>query len=201
MTTHALPRPKRPYWKRVTTVMKEWLRSPSQVASIIPSFPFLTEQIADRDCVRSARRIVDLGPGTGGTTESLLKHARLDCRVLALEKTAGFIELLQEIGDPRLMVTQEDVVGLERVLMMHDFESPDVIVSGIPFSSLDPEVAESTIGAIHRTLPSGGNFIAYQLRSHVTTYAEPVFGKPSVSFVLLNLPPLRVFTWTKSDEP
>ncbi|TWU15647.1 class I SAM-dependent methyltransferase [Allorhodopirellula heiligendammensis] len=195
----AIPR-RRPYWTRAIAVMKEWLRCPSQVASIIPSFPFLTEQIADRDCVRSAQRIVDLGPGTGGTTERLLKHAGPDCRVLAIEKATGFIEPLEEIGDSRLTVVQDDVVGLERVLMIHDFKSPDVIVSGIPFSSLDAETAESTIKAIHRDLSVGGTFIAYQLRSHVVTYAEPLFGKPTVTNVILNLPPLRVFTWTKNAE-
>lgn len=189
---------RRRYWPRAVAVMKEWLRNPSQVASVIPSSSCLTELIADRDCVREARRIVDLGPGTGGTTETLLQHAAPHCRVLAIEKTAGFIEPLRDIGDSRLTVVQDDAVELEHVLRASNFESADVIVSGIPFSSLKPNIAEETIQAIHRTLADGGVFIAYQLRGHVATYAKPWFGEPTVNHVLMNIPPLRVFVWNKT---
>ncbi|QDV67985.1 16S ribosomal RNA methyltransferase KsgA/Dim1 family protein [Rosistilla carotiformis] len=175
------------------------MRNPAQVASVVPSFPFLTRQIAQRCCVHQARRIVDLGPGTGGTTQSLLDNASPHCRVLAIEKTAGFIDPLKSLGDPRLTVAEDDVVGLERILLMHEFSSPDLIVSGIPFSSIDAASASSIVRAIHRTLPVGGTFIAYQLRSHVATYAKPYFGAPTVEYVLLNLPPLRVFTWQKQE--
>ncbi|MCM2373631.1 class I SAM-dependent methyltransferase [Aporhodopirellula aestuarii] len=192
---------RRDFWTRALAVVREWLSHPSQVASVIPSFPSLTRTIAKRDCIRSARQMVDLGPGTGGTTERLLDTARHDCRVLAIEKTSGFIETLNAIGDPRLTVVQDDVVGLERILLMHEMKSPDVIISGIPFSSLDADTAQSAMKAIYRTLGDGGTFIAYQLRGHVAEYARPLFGEPvAVQYVLLNLPPLRIFTWQKPSS-
>ncbi|WP_417732526.1 class I SAM-dependent methyltransferase [Rosistilla oblonga] len=197
MTTHAAPLRRRPYWTRAAAVLQEWIREPAQVASLVPSAPALTQRVAKQPGVSNATKIVDLGPGTGGTTEALLAAAAENCRVLALEKAAGFIEPLNEIVDGRLTVEHADVVGLERILLIHQMTSPDVIVSGIPFSSLDRRVATDIIKSVHRTLPKGGTFIAYQLRSDVARYASPLFGTPQTEIVWMNVPPLRIFTWTK----
>ncbi|QDS94158.1 Ribosomal RNA small subunit methyltransferase A [Roseimaritima multifibrata] len=198
MIDHAETHEGRDYWSRSIAVLKESLRHPTQVASIIPSSHFLTRTIADRDVVREATKIVDLGPGTGGTTEELLWQAAADCRVLTIEKTAGFIAPLKAINDPRLTVVEGDAVNLPDILASNDFESPDVIVSGIPFSALPPRSSQSIMLAIYQALSDSGTFIAYQLRNDVTKYADPHFGAPTVQSVLRNFPPLRVFTWRKS---
>lgn len=204
MSTHAdqLPHPRRTYLRRAATVLSAFSKAPSQVASLWPSSRALVNAIADRECIRAARMIVDLGPGTGGTTSAILKYASSHCRVLAIEKTAEFIAPLEALGDARLVVEQGDAMGLERMLVMHDMTPPDVIVSGIPFSSLPSSVARSIVAAIHRDLADNGTFIAYQLRGHVAGYAEPKFGKyQSKRWVLWNLPPLRVFAWKKAITP
>lgn len=198
MNTHAANRPRWATWQRSAAVLNAWLKAPSEVASVCPSSPILTQTIADRACIQEATSIVDLGPGTGGTTAAILQHARPDCRVLAIEKMSEFIPPLKAIGDPRLTVQQGDAVGLQRLLMMNDMTKPDVIVSGIPFSSIDPMVAKSMIRSIHGALADNGVFLAYQLRGHVTRYAQTLFNDPvSDRWVLLNLPPLRICTWQK----
>jgi phospholipid N-methyltransferase len=98
-----------------------------------------------------------------------------------------------------LVVEAGDAVEMERLLLVHHMSAPEVIVSGIPFSSLDPKTARAILKTIHRDLADGGTFIAYQLRGHVADYAEEFFGRPqSVQWVWWNLPPLRVYTWRKS---
>lgn len=199
MTTHTLKLRRRSYWQRLAAVTAAWLKAPAQVASVAPSSMQLTHAIANRDCVRTATKIVDLGPGTGGTTEALLEVAGPHCRVLAIEKTAAFIESLRQIEDDRLIVQQEDAVGLERILLTHRMSYPDVIISGIPFSTLPESTAATLIRAIHRTLADGGTFIAYQLRRDVFDYAVPLFGQPDdIRMVWFNLPPLRIYTWRKA---
>ncbi|TWT53827.1 Methyltransferase domain protein [Rubripirellula amarantea] len=197
MTTHAARFRRRSYWNRAAAVLQEWLREPTQVASLVPSTTSLTRRIAERECIRNASAILDLGPGTGGTTEALLEVAQPNCRVLAIEKTDGFIESLHEIDDPRLIVEHGDVMGLGRILLSHQIESLDVIVSGIPFSTLSETDAVNLCKSIDQALPDGGTFIAYQLRSDVARYADPHFGRASTEMVWINVPPLRVFTWTK----
>jgi phospholipid N-methyltransferase len=75
--------------------------------------------------------------------------------------------------------------------------SADVVVSGIPFSTLPADVAQRIVTAVHGTLSPGGRFIAYQVSDRVTDYAAAEFGRPRVEFELCNVPPMRVFIWRK----
>ncbi|GAA5505854.1 class I SAM-dependent methyltransferase [Novipirellula caenicola] len=187
--------------KRAFHVFKAWMKQPTQVATICPSSPFLTENIADRDSVRSASSVVELGPGAGGTTLALLSQMRPDARLLAIEKTDAFREALDEIADPRFTSHIGDATDLIAVLEQHQFANPDVIVSGVPFSAIPPIIAQDLVRAIHRVLKPGGEFIAYQVRSDVERFARPLFGPAETERIPINIPPLTVFTWRKIEAP
>ncbi|TWU25135.1 hypothetical protein Pla52o_14330 [Novipirellula galeiformis] len=185
--------------KQALQVLKAWMKQPTQVATICPSSPFLTENIAERECVRCASSVVELGPGAGGTTSALLSQMRPDSRLLAIEKTAAFMDALQEITDPRLTPLIGDAADLIELLERNQIGRPDVIVSGVPFSSLSPSVAKAIVESVYEVLKPGGTFIAYQVRSDIDDYARPLFGPPHAKLIPLNLPPLTVFTWQKLE--
>ncbi|MGV3486207.1 MAG: class I SAM-dependent methyltransferase [Planctomycetaceae bacterium] len=181
-------------------VARNWkalIQEPAQVASICPSLPALTERLARDPVVSDARLLVEVGPGNGETTRALLDHMKSSSQLLAIEKTAAFIEALYELDDPRLIVRQGNAIHLEEYLRQAGLERPDVIISGIPFSSLPADTARSLIASIHNALRPGGAFIAYQFRNEVVRFARPLFGEPQVEWIWLNLPPLRIFRWTK----
>lgn len=185
------------YARRAACVFKAWLKQPTQVATIFPSSVFLTELIAKRECIRQADTVVELGPGAGGTTLALLDAIKPEGRLLAVEKTPGLADALAEIDDPRLSSHLGDAVDLIDILRVHDLTKADVIVSGIPFSSIPRATAKRISRSIHEALPVGGTFIAYQLRDDILSFTRPLFGSPHTRFVMRNLPPLRVYTWTK----
>ncbi|EMI15330.1 Methyltransferase type 12 domain protein [Rhodopirellula maiorica SM1] len=187
--------------KRAFHVFKAWMKQPTQVATICPSSPFLMENIADRDCVRNASSVVELGPGAGGTTLALLAQMRPDGRLLAIEKTDAFREALDDIADPRFTPHIGDATDLITLLEQHQFGRPDVIVSGVPFSAIPPAVAKNLVQAIHQVLKPGGEFIAYQVRSDVERFARPLFGPAETEKIAINIPPLTVFTWRKIQSP
>jgi phosphatidylethanolamine/phosphatidyl-N-methylethanolamine N-methyltransferase len=178
-------------------VFTTWLENPTQVASVVPSSSALTDEIAGRSYVRDASCVVDLGPGTGETTEALLKHMRSDAKLLAIEKTKEFVEPLMKINDQRLVVSQGDAIDLSQYVSQLGRIDADVIVSGIPFSSVSPRDGIAIVDAIHRVLVPGGYFIAYQFLNNIETYVRPKFGKGQVKRVWRNIPPLRVYTWVK----
>jgi phosphatidylethanolamine/phosphatidyl-N-methylethanolamine N-methyltransferase len=182
---------------RAKSVFTTWLENPTQVASVVPSSSVLTEAIADRSYVRDASCLVDLGPGTGETTKALLKNMRNDARLLAIEKTKEFVEPIKMINDPRLTVLQGDAIDLHHYLTTIGRTEADVVVSGIPFSSMSPNDATAIVEAIHQVLVPGGYFIAYQFLNHIESYVCPKFGIAEVKRVWRNLPPLRVYTWVK----
>lgn len=185
------------FLSRAKSVLSAWIAEPSQVATVAPSSSALTQCISQRACIREASLVVELGPGTGGTTQALLRQMRGDGQLLAIEKTSSFIGSLHAISDPRLRVQCGDAVDLSAHLESHRLGTPDVVVSGIPFSSLPPMVAEQLISSIYQNLRSGGVFIAYQLRNKVRHYADPAFGQADTNRVWWNLPPLKVYSWTR----
>jgi phospholipid N-methyltransferase len=182
---------------RAKTVFKAWLKEPSQISSLVPSSRALTEEVANRECVRKAKLVVDLGPGTGETAQALLEQMSPTGRLLAIEKSENLMGPLRKISDPRAIVLNGDARFLRRYLDEADLGAPDVIVSGIPFSTMPEDVAAQIIDAIDQALAPGGTFIAYQLSKKVEKLARPLFGEPAVEHVWLNLPPLRVSTWMK----
>ena len=87
------------------------------------------------------------------------------------------------------------------VLAAHRLPAPDAVISGIPFSTMPPEVADRIAAAIARVLAPGGRFVAYQVRAHVARYTTPYLGAPQQQWEWINLPPVRVFTWARGAAP
>ena len=175
--------------------LQGFLRRPQQVASVMPSSRFLERRLVSLAGVRSAQLVVELGPGTGGTTRALLAALPAGARLLCIELDADFAALLRRETDPRLIVHHGSAEQLDEVLRAHGLAAPDVVISGIPFSIIPPAVGARIIESIRRALAPSGCFLAYQVRGTVAELAEPVFGEPDTTLELLNLPPVRVFRW------
>ena len=172
-----------------------FLRNPEQVGSIIPSSRFLERRIISLAELGSARVVVELGPGTGGTTRAILAAMPAASRLLAIELEPRFGEILESIDDPRLVAHIGSAAELSSILRHHGLERPDVVISGIPFSTMPREVGTAVIEAVRDNLAPGGRFVAYQFRGHVGRLARPVLGKPDVVFEFLNVPPMRLYQW------
>jgi phospholipid N-methyltransferase len=173
-----------------------FLRNPREVASIVPSSRFLTRRVREYGGVERARVVVELGPGTGVMTGPLLERMPADSKLIAIEINRAFAELLQrEFDDPRLCVYEGSAVDLEDALARNGVEKADLVVSGIPFSTLDEGVGRATLEAAKRVLAPGGRFVAYQFRSHVAREAEPVFGRPQTHSGFWNIPPMKIYVW------
>lgn len=176
-----------------------FLRRPQIVGSVIPSSRFLERRILKLADIGPNDTVVELGPGTGGTTLALLNELGSGGRLLSIEVEPEFVELLREIDDPRLVPHHGSAENISEILGMHGLGSPDVVISGIPFSTMPAEIGRKIVREIHDVLPPGRSFVAYQLRDRVAELATPVFGKPRVSLELINIPPMRVYKWTVDD--
>ena len=175
-----------------------FLRKPRQVGSIIPSSRFLERRIARAAGIERARLVVELGPGTGGTTRALLRQMRPDARLLAIEIDPDFVSVLRRLNpDPRLIVHEGSAADLRQILAKHDLGAPDVVLSGIPFSTMTRPLGREILRAVHDALEPGGVFVAYQVRDRVKVLGSEVFGRGRTDMVLLNVPPMRVYRWEK----
>ena len=177
--------------------LRGFLKHPQQVGSIIPSSQFLERRIARLAGVSTARVVVELGPGTGGTTRALLKSMRDRARLLCLELNPQFHDIVRRIVDPRLIMHHGSAEELGAVMARHGLAGADAIISGIPFSTMPPAVAGRILDGIYAALVPGGRFVAYQVRGHVETLSRPYFGAAQVDVELLNIPPVRIYRWEK----
>ncbi|MDA8165036.1 MAG: methyltransferase type 12 [Desulfobacteraceae bacterium] len=177
--------------------LKGFLRRPELVASVVPSSRFLERRLIAAALISQARLVVELGPGTGGTTRAMLEALPSASKLLAIEITPEFIPLLKAQGDPRLIVHPGSAEHIREALAVHGLSRPDVVISGIPFSTMPPDLGRRILAAVWACLPPGGHFIAYQFRDKVALLGRPLLGKPETDLELRNVPPVRIFHWRK----
>ena len=181
--------------------LRGFLKRPKEVGSVIPSSRFLEKRIVRSAELSRAKLVVELGPGTGGTTRALLQTMRPDAILLAIEINPRFVRLLRRsIRDPRLVVHEGSATNIDEALRQHDLDRPDVILSGIPFSTMKRQLGLEILRSVHDNLAPGGRFVAYQFRDRVESLGRIVFGHPQVQTELRNVPPMRVYRWEKTGE-
>lgn len=193
----------KPRLKRSTRTFdffRGFLRSPEQVGSIIPSSRFLERRMINLGGLDEARSVVELGPGTGGTTRAILKAMRPDAKLLTIEVDSKFSDILESIGDPRLFPHTGSAVDLPDILRQYGFPPPEVVISGIPFSTMAKPVGTGVLEAVRDSLAPEGRFIAYQFRGHVGHLGRPILGDPEIELELLNVPPMRFYCWHRRED-
>ncbi|KAF0192215.1 MAG: Methyltransferase type 12 [Gammaproteobacteria bacterium] len=177
-----------------------FLKRPEQVGSVIPSSRFLERRIIEVAEIVNARLVVELGPGTGGTTQAILDALPEDSRLLAIEISPEFVERLKAHSDPRLIVHRGSAEHIREALAIHGLSNPDVVISGIPFSTIPKFLGKRVISAVWSSLDNGGRFVAYQFRSRVASLGQELLGTPDTTLELLNVPPMRVYRWRKQAD-
>lgn len=189
-------------WGDRRAFLSGFLQRPREVGSVIPSSRWLERRLVRTAGLAQARTVVELGPGTGGTTRAFLRAMPADSRLLAIELSPAFAERLdRQSTDSRLIVQHGSAEHLAEHLQAHGLPAPDVVLSGIPFSTMPAEVAERIAAAVSQALAPGGSFVAYQLRGHVARFASQHLGPPERSIEWVNIPPMQVFRWTRPEEP
>jgi len=177
--------------------LQEFLKHPRQVASIVPSSRFLERRIVELADIRSARTVVELGTGTGGTTRAILDAMAPDAKLLSIEINPQLCALLGRIRDRRLYVHCGNAYELRNALASYGLAAPDAVVSGIPFSTMQRDTAQRVLETISSALVPGGRFLAYQVSSQVDDLSSPLLGPARVEVEFRNIPPVRLYRWEK----
>jgi phospholipid N-methyltransferase len=181
------------------TFLQEFLKHPQEVASIIPSSRFLERRIVKLGGVSSAKTLVELGSGTGGTTRAILRAMRPDAHLLSIEINPGFHQAIKQIPDARLIAHLGSAGELQKIIAFYNLDSPDVVISGIPFSIINPNAGSQIIREVSAALAPGGRFVAYQFRDRVESLSRPFLGPAQVELELLNIPPVRIYRWERPN--
>ena len=178
--------------------IQEFLKHPLQIGWVVPSSRFLERRIVAAAGVASANVVVELGPGTGGTTRALLRAMPKHAKLLSVEINSHFHAVVSSIADDRHIAHLGSACELKEIISMYGLEAPSAIVSGIPFSNMSRDVGSQILEAVSSLLVHNGRFVAYQLNNRVVSLCQPFLGTAQTAMELLNIPPVRVFQWEKN---
>jgi len=161
------------------------------VSAPTPSSPTLSRKIAEQVDGTREGLVVELGPGTGVVTRALLAHGIAPQRLIAIEQTACFADLVRR-RFPAVRVHRGDALAFEKYLP-HG-ATVAAVVSGLPLLQFP---VEQRVSLLRRTLACqgrGGRFVQLSY-----SWRPPVLPDPGMRLektrVWRNFPPAHVWTY------
>jgi phospholipid N-methyltransferase len=182
---------------RTLLFARNFFKFPTMLGSLIPSSPFLVNDLLSQVDFDRARVIVEYGPGVGTFTQEILKRMRPDAALVAIELNEEFAGFLKdEIGDRRLHAVHASACDVGKVLASLNLPSADYIISGIPFSTMPKSLRAEIMRNSRDALRPDGALLVYQFTRAVRPYLESSFGSVQENFQMLNILPARIFYCT-----
>jgi len=187
--------PQRP--SPVVLFARNFFRYPAMLGSVIPSSPFLVNDLMNQVDWERARVLVEFGPGVGTVTREILKRMRSDATLLVIELNHDFVEYLGEtIRDPRLRVVHGSAADVRRILAENGLAPADCIISGIPYSNMPEPLRREIVIESREALKAQGSLVVFQFTRTVLPYLKSSFSSVKQGFQLWNILPARIFHCT-----
>lgn len=176
---------------------RNFLKYPLMLGSVIPSSPFLVnDMLAEVDWNR-ARVIVEFGPGVGTITREALKRMRRDAVLIVIELNDDFVRYLRAtVRDPRLRVVHGSAANVRLTLEQQGFASADYIISSLPCSLMPEALQQEIISESRRALKAEGSLLLFQYKRTLLPFLNSSFGSVKQNFQLFNILPATIFHCT-----
>ena len=159
-----------------------------KVGAIATSSRYTVQQIV-RELDSKHKYIVEYGAGDGVITKEILKTLPANGKLVAVEMNQDLLRELRTIKDHRLIVAEGDVIKLSHDFSQFNLPRIDVIISGIPFTFLEPKKRKILITNTHSAIAKGGVFIVYQVSPLIFPLLKKYFANVRLRFEPRNLPP------------
>ena len=173
---------------------RNFIKHPKMLGSLIPSSRFLVNHVLSEVDWKRARVFLEYGPGVGTFTTEILRRMRPDAVLVALETNTDFVRFLKgKLRDDRLHVIHGSAADARAALASLELGRADYVISGIPYTTMPPELREAILQTTHDVLDRNGAFLVYQFTRAVLPYLQQVFGSVYQDFEPLNVMPARLF--------
>lgn len=164
----------------------------------MPSSRFLIDQLLRHVDWKTARLIVEYGPGVGTITGEILRRMHPDAQLIAIELNDDFVEYLgANYPDPRLHVFRGSALEVDVFLRELARSNVDAVVSGIPFSTMGTELRRRILRKTSEVLGPGGHFLVYQFSRSLLPHLRADFSEIHQAFVPLNILPAHIYRCRK----
>lgn len=187
------------------TFFRQWLKSPLSIAAISPSSQHLARGML-AELPAGARRVVELGGGTGVFTAALLDHGILPQELLVLELNEDLHQhLSQRFADARIVCG--DARELPDIVERCGFAEHgpvDAVLSGLGLLSMGRETQQAIVDAAFRVLAPEGRLVQFTYGPTCPVRAEVLedlgLSARRASVTWRNVPPATVWVFTRSSS-
>jgi phosphatidylethanolamine/phosphatidyl-N-methylethanolamine N-methyltransferase len=182
---------------------REWLKDPLRVAAVSPSSRELAAKMLAQ-LPANARRIIELGGGTGAITEAILAHGVAPQDLLVLELGEELhAHLSRRFPDARIVMGDaREVAAIARRTGFLDDGPVDAVISGLGLLAMPKATQRAILKGAFETLGPHGRFIQFTYGPVVPVAAEVLaeldLSSRRAGFTLRNIPPATVYTITRS---
>lgn len=168
------------------------------VGSVVPSSKFLSRKMLDHLNFKSAKLVVELGPGTGVFTERIIEKLGKDCTLLIIELNDKFYkDLKKRITDKRVCIRKGSASDLHKFMKELNIEKADFIVSSLPLAIIPSTLRKRIVIEVNHKLEKNGEFIQFQYSLQSLKLFKKVFKQVSIRHCLFNMPPAFVYSCKK----
>lgn len=177
--------------------LRQWFDNPLKTGAVAPSSPALARRMASYIDPSKSGLVVELGPGTGVVTQAVLERGVEPSRVLAVEYSSEFVDILRD-RFAGATVMQGDAYDFQALRQNHIDEPLAAVVSSLPLFTKPRAMRARLITMCLDALAPGCPFIqfSYALVPPVPA-SEGNFTIESSNWVIGNLPPARVWIYRK----
>jgi phospholipid N-methyltransferase len=195
VTTHTLvPKQNGNRSEQILLFGRNFVKHPRMLGSLIPSSRFLVHRVLRQVDWARAGTIVEYGPGVGTLTGEILRRLRPDASLVTIEMNRDFVHYLRRtVSDRRLHVVEGSAADVQAILAERRLPHSDYVISGIPYSTMPPDVRERILRATHDVLHRDGAFLVYQFTRAVLPYLRETFALVDQEFEPRNIMPARLF--------
>jgi len=171
-----------------------WLANPLRVGAVWPSSLALADAIT-AEVTPACAPVIELGPGTGVFTRSLIAHGVPEERLALIEYEKNFARMLKRTF-PKARVFRMDAARLKDIDLF-DGERAGAVVSGLPMLLMPPKKVIAILeGAFEHLRPEGVFYqFTYGPDSPVSRAILDRLGLDVARFggTLANVPPALVY--------
>ena len=144
----------------MSILLTEFLKNPVSTGSVCPSSAHLAKSLLDSFDWQSARKIVELGPGTGAVTKHILPRLHPDADFFAVEMNPHMAATFHGLF-PGVRIITDKAENLRNILSEHDGCRADIIISSLPWANMPSTAQDSTLDAVYESLNDGGCFSTF----------------------------------------
>ena len=152
---------------------QNFFRHPRLLGSVVPSSPYLVNQLLAPVDWQRAEVIVEFGPGIGNITRQVLRRMRPDTTLVAIELNRAFVNFLQnDLQDPRFKVVDGSALDVKKILTQLGLQHADYIISGIPYSTIPVPLRRRILRESRAMTLEGGEVIVYQFMRSIERHLQ-----------------------------